>query len=187
MEDRMIILELSDKVDELEQIVALQRLNRLDAVAAEERDTEGFVTMEYSVRELQLMRGGYRHVVAKCDGAVIGYALVMLKECRVAFPFLDNMFRDAEAAVFNGMPMRENSYFVMGQICVGQAFRGTGVFRKLYETLRMQMRADFDFVVTEVSLHNARSMRAHQRVGFRDIAHENDDASEWRVIVWDWS
>ncbi|HWX00750.1 GNAT family N-acetyltransferase [Collimonas sp.] len=183
----MITLELSEKVGELEQIVALQRLNRLDAVAADERDTEGFVTMEYTVRELQLMRGGYRHVVAKSGDAVIGYALVMLTESRASFPFLETMFRDAEAAVFKGMPMRENRYFVMGQICVGQAFRGMGIFRKLYETLRMQMRADYDFVVTEVSVHNARSMRAHQRVGFREIANENADASEWRVIVWDWA
>ncbi|PFH12333.1 acetyltransferase (GNAT) family protein [Collimonas sp. PA-H2] len=183
----MITFELSCKVDELEQIVDLQRLNRLDAVAAELRGTEGFVTMEYTVDELQLMRGAYRHVLAKCDGAVIGYALVMLKECRTSFPFLDNMFRDAEAAVFNGMPMRDNAYFVMGQVCVGQAFRGQGVFRKLYETLRAQMRADFDFVVTEVSLQNPRSMRAHQRVGFRDIAEADAEPSEWRVIVWDWS
>jgi hypothetical protein len=183
----MMTFELSDKADDLEQIVELQRLNRLDAVAAELRGTEGFVTMEYTVGELQLMRGAYRHVLAKCDGVVIGYALVMLKECRASFPFLDNMFRDAEAAVFNGMPMRDNAYFVMGQVCVGQAFRGQGVFRKLYETLRTQMRADFDFVVTEVSLQNPRSMRAHQRVGFRGIAGTDAEPSEWRVIVWDWS
>lgn len=183
----MIKLELSEKVGELEQIVALQRLNRPGAVTADERDTEGFVTMEYTVRELQLMRGGYRHVVAKSDDAVIGYALVMLTESRASFPFLETMFRDAEAAVFNDKPMRENSYFVMGQICVGREFRGMGVFRKLYETLRMQMHADFDFVVTEVSVHNARSMRAHQRVGFREITNVHADASEWRVIVWDWS
>ncbi|AMP05083.1 GNAT family N-acetyltransferase [Collimonas pratensis] len=183
----MITLELSDKVNELEQIVALQRLNRLDAVTADVRATEGFVTMEYTVRELQLMRGEYRHVVAKCDGAVIAYALVMLKDCRASFPFLDTMFRDAETAVFKGMQLREKSYFFMGQICVGQAFRGQGIFRKLYQMLCMQMRADFDCVVTEVSVHNARSMRAHQRVGFKEIVNEHADATEWRVIVWDWS
>lgn len=183
----MITMELSDKLEELEQIVALQRLNRLDAVAAEVRATEGFVTMDYTVRELQLMRGGYRHVVAKCNGAVIGYALVMLKDCRASFPFLDSMFQDAETAVFEGTPLRDKNYFFMGQICVGHAFRGQGIFRKLYQTLCMQMRADFDCVVTEVSVHNARSMRAHQRAGFKEIANEHADAAEWRVIVWDWS
>nr|ADU90704.1 putative acetyltransferase [Collimonas sp. MPS11E8] len=179
--------ELSDKADELEQIVELQRVNRLDVVAADLRDTEGFVTMEYTVPELQLMRGRYRHAVAKADDAVAGYALVMLKECRGVFPFLEDMFRAAEATLSKGRPLRANSYFFMGQICVGQAFRGLGVFRKLYETLRSQMRADFDFVVTEVSVHNVRSMRAHLRVGFRDITDAGADASEWRVLAWDWS
>jgi GNAT superfamily N-acetyltransferase len=182
----MITLELSDKTRDLERIVELQRLNLLDTLTGDLRESEGFVTMKYTVQELQLMRGDYRHVVAKFDDVVIGYALVMVKECRASFPFLDDMFQHAEVAVFSGHPMQKSAYFFMGQICVDQAFRGKGIFRKLYETLRGQMRADFDFVVTEVSIKNTRSMRAHQKVGFLEITDGSGDASEWRVIAWDW-
>ncbi|MEO6917714.1 MAG: hypothetical protein ABI171_01465 [Collimonas sp.] len=59
--------------------------------------------------------------------------------------------------------------------------------RKFYETQREKMRADFDFIVTEVSVNNPRSLRAHQQVGFREIAHGGVDAVEWCVVAWDWS
>ena len=176
----MIKLELSNQVRDLERIVELQRLNRPHAVPADLWETEGFVTMEYTVEQLQQMSGPYRHVVAKFDGIVVGYALVMLKECRASFPFLDDMFGEAEAGI-------DGSYFVMGQVCVDGAFRGKGIFRKLYHALREQMRADFDCVVTEVSTRNERSMRAHQALGFKNVKDESLQTSEWRVIAWDWT
>jgi len=183
----MITFELSRTDSELVQIIDLQQRNRLDAVADEQRATEGFVTMAYTIDELRLMSGGYRHVLAKSGGLVVAYALVMLKQCRASFPFLDDMFDNAERAVFKGMPMRDSAYCFMGQVCVDQAFRGNGVFRQLYQTLREQMRADFDCVITEVSLQNLRSLRAHERVGFKQIMEGGAGASEWRVIAWDWS
>jgi predicted GNAT superfamily acetyltransferase len=76
----------------------------------------------------------------------------------------------------------------MGQICVDAAYRGQGIFRDLYHALKSQMEHDFDFVVTEVSDKNQRSVLAHQQVGFRDI---NDiplpKTDEWEIIAWDWS
>ncbi|AIY41627.1 hypothetical protein LT85_2469 [Collimonas arenae] len=182
----MITFEMSDKIGDLERIVELQQINLPDAVASDQRLTEGFVTMQYTVQELQLMCGAYRHAVAKSDGIVIGYALTMMKDCRTSFPFLDSMFDDAEAAVFDGRPLRDHPYFFMGQICVDKAFRGKGVFRRLYETLREHMRTECDFIVTEVSVNNPRSLGAHRQIGFTDIAHGGAGSTEWRVIAWDW-
>ena len=74
----MITLELTDNHGDFDRIVLLQSLNRPSVVAADKWATEGFVTMEYTAPELQQIRGRYRHVIAKSDGVVIGYALVML-------------------------------------------------------------------------------------------------------------
>lgn len=176
----MVRVELSDAAGDLEQIIALQRLNHAHMVAAESLSTEGFVTMAYTVPELQRMCGRYRHVVAKSEGQVVGYALVMLKESRQDFPFLDGVFAEAEAIAAG------RTWFVMGQVCIDHSFRGQGIFRRLYHGLREQMRADFDMVVTEVSTRNARSMGAHLGVGFRDLTKAGP-VSEWRVIGWDWN
>ena len=104
---------------------------------------------------------------------------------RAAFPFLHGMFEQIEAGTCNGKPIRDSRYVVMGQVCIGQEFRGKGIFKMLYQRLQQQMRADFDLVATEVSTRNGRSMRAHSAIGFRDI-HPDDTANEWRVIAWDW-
>lgn len=182
----MFSLELSDAVIDLERIIALQKLNHPTAVAADLWETQGFVTMEYTVQQLQIMCGQYRHVVAKHNHAVVGYALILLKEHSTSFPFLRDMFQDIEAGFYDGKPLRESRYFVMGQICVEEGFRGKGVFKKLYHQLREQMRTDFDFVITEVSTRNGKSMRAHEKLGFEDIKPEETGSSEWKVIAWDW-
>jgi GNAT superfamily N-acetyltransferase len=182
----MIRLDLSASVDDLEQIIALQKLNRTPVVAEQDWATQGFVTMEYTVQQLLEMAGGYQHIVARAGVQVIGYALVMQKECRAAFPALEDMFAHADACVVNGKPMRDTPYFVMGQVCVAQAFRGQGVFRRLYQALSGRMRADFALVVTEVSVRNVRSMRAHEKIGFRNIRPADDPAAQWRTMVWDW-
>lgn len=182
----MFILELSDAVSDLERIIELQKLNRPTAVVPDLWETQGFVTMEYTVQQLQIICGKYRHVVAKHNNAVVGYALILLKDYSSSFPFLRDMFQDIETGFCDGKPLRESRYFVMGQICIEEDFRGKGVFKQLYHQLREQMSADFDFVVTEVSTRNGKSMRAHEHLGFENIKPGETGSSEWKVIAWDW-
>jgi RimJ/RimL family protein N-acetyltransferase len=73
----------------------------------------------------------------------------------------------------------------MGQICVAKAFRGQGVFDGLYAKMRTICAGEFDFTITEVAARNTRSMRAHERVGFKTL-HQYDDTSSgetWRLIL----
>ena len=181
----MLSICLSSERTELEQIIALQRANQSSAVARDQWDSQGFVTMEYTVAQLQEMSGAYRHVLAKSDGVVVGYALVMLKQYRDAFPFLHAMFDTIEAGFHDGRALCASRYFVMGQVCIAQSHRGSGIFGQLYAKLKEQMAADFDLVLTEVSEKNGRSLRAHRQLGFRDIA-TTAAPTEWHVIAWNW-
>lgn len=172
----MIEFSLSATPDDFERIIALQRLNHADTVGTGADD--GFVSLAHTPATLAQVMGPYRHVLAKSGDTLAGYALVMLRQQSALFPLLDSMFSVADQCV------GDQPYFVMGQVCVAQAFRGQGVFDGLYDTLRTQMRPHFPLVVTEVSRLNQRSMRAHARVGFRPIG--DDPASPWQVIAWDW-
>jgi L-amino acid N-acyltransferase YncA len=183
----VISIGLSTTVADLEGILALGQRNHARSVAADLWATDGFVTMEYTVAQLQSMCGPYHHVLAWSGDAVVGYALVMLKEHWAAFPLLYDMFQKIEGGAIAGKPMRELRYFVMGQVCIDQAFRGQGMFGMLYDKLRQQMRGDFDAVITEVSDKNGRSMGAHRAVGFKNIALQDEVPSEWNVIAWDWT
>jgi hypothetical protein len=73
----------------------------------------------------------------------------------------------------------------MGQICVAEGYRGTGIFDGLYRTLANTYRSVYDFTVTEVAERNTRSRRAHGRVGFRSLYSYSDSVAGevWHVIV----
>jgi len=78
-------------------------------------------------------------------------------------------------------------FYVMGQICVAGKWRGQGVFDLLYRAHRRHLRASYDCTVTEVATRNARSMRAHARIGFTVIDRYQDATDEWALLRWDWS
>jgi hypothetical protein len=182
----MVTIELSGSQADLEGIIALQRVNHSKALSEAQRLAQGFVTMEYTVEQLRLMAGPYCHVVAKLDGKVVGYALVMLEQHRAPFTFLLPMFDTIEASRFRGKAIRDCRWFVMGQVCIAAPARGQGVFDAMYAKMREQMQTDFDLIATEVSEHNGPSLGAHARVGFCTI-ESSDPSPEWRVIAWDWT
>ena len=77
----------------------------------------------------------------------------------------------------------------MGQVCVAERYRGTGIFDGLYRTMASVYRGRYDFTMTEVAERNTRSRRAHERVGFRTL-HTYPDAAAgevWHVIVLDFA
>ena len=173
----MITFSLSEAADSA-PLLALQALNHADRVGTAAED--GFVSLAHTPATLDQVRGPYRHIVARSGAALAGYALVMLEQQRALFPLLGSMFEVADAAL-DGQP-----YFVMGQVCVAQDYRGQGVFDGLYQAMRAQMRPHFPLIVTEVAHANQRSMRAHARVGFKPLGRQDAD-SPWQVIAWDWS
>jgi ribosomal protein S18 acetylase RimI-like enzyme len=167
---------------DLEGTLALQRASRAPT-------QDGFVTVEHTLDVLRAMHALAPSVVARDPrGAVVGYALVMLREVRPLLPLLEPMFALIERlppAVLSAKP--DARWYVMGQVAVAPAYRGSGVFDALYAEHRARYRGRFDLVVTEVATRNARSMRAHQRVGFRTAVTYRDATDEWALVAWDWT
>ncbi len=74
----------------------------------------------------------------------------------------------------------------MGQICIAKVYRGQGLFEQLYNYHKEIYQPQFDLFVTEISTRNHRSLRAHEKVGFKTIHTHRDNLDEWRVVAWDW-
>jgi len=183
---QMYKMVLTDSISDFEQIIELNKLNNLTMVSKELWAKEGFLSLEFDTNQLNLIRGKYKHVVAKVNNEVVGYALVMLKEKKDILPFFDPMFETVKTAIENGH-LDESQYFVMAQICVAKKYRGQGVFRSLYDELAAQMKDNFSQVVIEVSPKNTRSMIAHAHIGFKDIMpHESTEVIlDWNVLLWE--
>ncbi len=171
---------------EVQQILDLQAQNLAASLTPEAIASQGFVTVKHDPEVLREMNRVYPSVIAKAGDALAGYCLVMPREFAPKVPILAPMFRMLDTLSWQGRSLRESRWFVMGQVCVAEAFRGQGVFDGMYRKLREVCRRDFDFVVTEVAERNTRSMRAHQRVGFETIHTYPDDTTGelWHVIAW---
>jgi hypothetical protein len=173
--------------DELKQILMLQKENLPGTNTLEVQDREGFVTVEHNLSLLRLMNSSAHQIIAKDTGRVVGYALVMRPELRSVVPVLVPMFNLLESLYYRGKLLSAQRYYVMGQICVAESHRKIGVFDALYFKHKEIYGSQYDLCVTEVSKRNVRSMKAHQRVGFKTIHTFRDATDEWNIVLWDWT
>ena len=174
---------------DVEQILALQAENHRDAVDAATAEREGFTSVRHEPAVLHAMNRAYPSAIARSGDELAGYCLMMPQAFRARVPILAPMFALLDTLAWRDEPLAGNPrWFVMGQVCVARAFRGEGVFDGIYRTLRDAYAAQFDFVVTEISQRNPRSMRAHRRVGFETLHVHHDPAADehWEMVVWDW-
>jgi hypothetical protein len=176
--------------DEVSEILELQAANHPSVLTSETMAREGFVTVRHDASVLRRMNEAAPAIIAKAGTRVVGYALVMPRSFAAAVPILRPLFDLLDTLSWNGVSLRGNPrWFVMGQICIADRYRGVGIFDGLYRTMAERYGDRFDFTVTEVAARNPRSLRAHARVGFRRL-HVYPDTStgeEWHVIALDFA
>ena len=174
----MIDVRLATAQD-LPAILHLQKINLPRALSKEEYASQGFVSADHTLEMLEEMHAIAPSIVATSGAELAGYALTMPAECRRLVPLLEPMFEAFDRT------LRGKRYYVMGQVCVAKAFRGQGVFDALYAGHARFYGSRFDCIATEISLDNTRSIRAHERVGFREIARQDDAHGRWSIVAWD--
>ncbi len=169
--------------DELHQIIKLQRDNHTSSVSPLQAREEGFVTVMHSFPLLKEMNKAAPQIIARDSERVVGYALVMLKSFSEMIPVLQPMFDKLRAVKYEQRTITDHSFYVMGQICIDRSYRGQGVFDALYQKHEEIYGGGFELCVTSVSTSNVRSMRAHERVGFRIVHTFRDAMDEWNILV----
>jgi hypothetical protein len=174
--------------DEVQQILALQALNHPSSLSPETMADQGFVTVRHEPDVLLRMNTAAPGIIAKAGNRVVAYALVMPRSFGDFVPILSPLFETLDRLSWRGVRLSDNPrWFVMGQICVADGFRGTGIFDGLYRTMADTYRDRFDFTVTEVAARNTRSLRAHARAGFQTLHRYDDEITgeHWHVLVLD--
>lgn len=171
----------------LRKILRLQAQNLRQNLTAAQQVAQGFVTFRYDLGLLREMNDALPHVVALAGDELAGYALSTTEAICRKNDLLRPLVERLDTMALDGRPFPEIPYYVIGQVCVAEAFRGQGVFDGLYQTHRARYAGRFDAVVTEISVHNTRSMAAHRRVGFRIIDELPDGPDHWALVVWDYT
>jgi len=162
---------------ELEEILVLQKRNLPDRLTKQEIEKEGFVTISHTLDLLERMNTKCPHIIAKGNGRVIGYALCMHPDFSEEIPIIQPMFRKIRSIL-----SEDESFIVMGQICIDKEYRGQGIFKGLYSTMRETVSENFNYIITEVDSTNLRSLNAHYAVGFTLLKTYSADKKDWKLI-----
>jgi hypothetical protein len=176
--------------DEVRQILDLQAANLAAVLTPDAIANQGFVTVRHDLDVLERMNATAPGILAKDGDQVVGYALVMPRAFASEVPILEPLFQLLEALPWKGVLLRDlTRWFVMGQICIAEGYRGRGIFDGLYHTMAAVYRDRYDFTVTEVAARNTRSLRAHARAGFQTLQVYPDATTgeRWHVIALDFT
>ena len=172
---------------DFEQILELQRQNLYTLISKEDQEKQGFVFAEHTIELLETLAIDLPQVIAIHHGKVIGYNLSMSASMKEVLPSITPMFHAFETCNFNNKPLKDFRYIVGGQVCVDKDFRGHGLLGQLYcETKRLVSR-DYEACVTEISVRNSISLKAHQKLGFEVIGTYHDGIEQWNIVAWDFN
>ena len=174
--------------DDVRGILALQQKNLKKNLTSEQIKSQGFLTVEHKFSVLKAMNDAHPSVIVKDGDMVVAYCLAMLPQFRNDVPELIALFDTIDKIDYESQTLKDFKYVVMGQVCVGEGYRGMGFFDGMYQKLREELSAKFELCVTDISTNNSRSLKAHARVGFIPVKDFHDAilGEVWRVVVWNW-
>lgn len=168
----------------LSGILKLQAENHKYSVPADIKAKEGFVTVKHTLDQIKSLLAHAPQIIAvNEDDRVVGYALVMVKALKDEIPILRPLFEQIDQLSYQDKLLKEEKWYVMGQVCIAKDYRRQGVFRKLYEAHRKLLKDQFDFCITDISASNTRSIESHLAVGFEVIHRFVDEVDEWIVVL----
>jgi hypothetical protein len=170
---------------DFEQLLQLQKENLLHNLSEQLLSDQGFVFAEHTTPVLKHMATHLPQVIALNNNLVIGYNLAMSSEMKNELPSLAPMFNEFDKCTYKGKLLTEYKFIVGGQVCVDKNFRGLGMMSKLYHETINRLPGDYQLCVTEISTRNIKSLKSHQKMGFKIIATYNDGRELWNIVVWE--
>jgi hypothetical protein len=172
---------------DIRQIIDLQQLNLPQNLSAEQKTSQGFVTVVHSFATLKKMNNAEPSIVAKDGEEVIGYLLAMTTLARHDIPVLVPMFQAFDEVLYDGRKISSFKYLVVGQVCIAAGYRGRGILDDCYGAYKKHFENTYDFAITEIHTANRRSISAHARIGFKLIHTYTDPHGDtWEIVIWDW-
>jgi len=180
----MIHIKTAETKEEIQGILSLQEQNFKINLTPNEIEREGFVTVNHDLETLQLMNSYEPQIIAVEHGIVVGYALVMTRQLEDKIPVLQPMFQKLNELSFESKLISKSRFYIMGQVCIAKAYRGKGLFAELYNKHKTEFSNRYDYCITEVSDSNPRSMKAHLKIGFKNIHSFTDDTDTWNILLW---
>src|SRR4051794_22291035 len=145
----------------------------LDLQAENLPERGGVLSVRLSFEWFDTARAEMPLIVASHDGRVVGYLVASSVKSQAHIPIVQGMLR-----AYPGDP---DSY-IYGPICVAANERGQGLPTRMFAAQRARMggRPCFTFIRRD----NTVSLRAHAKIGFREVAGYSHDGIAQVILAY---
>ena len=179
-----INLKLASTESELIQIKKLQNQNLRENLSINKSIEEGFLTAKYTLSYLKEINQKSPAIILK-QKRVIGYALAVTAGVAKNHLLLNSLFTIFNKQIYNNQLIGDQSYIVVGQLCIDENYRGMGYVEKLYSLFR-ETYSSYRYCITAIDSKNNRSKKAHERCGFKKIGNLKLNKSPGDIVIWEW-
>jgi hypothetical protein len=170
-------------------IAALLKANLRRNFSLDMQNSNGFLSIEYELDFLRRINQLAPSIIAKdSTSKLVGYSLVVLPEIASEVPELNELVSLISTLEYKGKSLRNYTYYIMGQVCIADGFRGQKIFDQMYDKHRELYADRYQLLISDISSANVRSLRAHARVGF-ELVHSVKNlisGETWNTVVWNW-
>ena len=177
----MGIIVCQATVADIEGVMALLKATHVSNLSEEERK-EGFVTTNITDEQLvRLIEDEDGVTIAKDTstangGKIVAFAFAASWGYWQAWPLFQHMIGMLPQTIYSGEAMSVENSYQYGPVCVDKAYRGKGIFERVFFASLAVMEKRFPFMLTFVNKVNPRSHAAHTRKALLD---EVGDGFEW--------
>lgn len=177
-------IKLASSEPELIEIKNLQNKNLKENISIKEKQSEGFLTANYTLEFLKKLNNKTPAIIIKNE-KVVGYAIAASKEVAKEHKLLNNLVYNFDKQLIDGNLLSNQSYIVVGQLCIEKKYRGFDYVKKLYSFFK-DTYSTYRYCVTAVDIKNVRSLKAHKKCGFIKIGELKLNNNPGDIILWDW-
>jgi hypothetical protein len=148
------------KPQDYSAILRLQSANFIGNLSPEERQ-EGFLSAEFTSRQVAEMAEDLGTTIASVDGALVAFLCAFRNEFDHGSPVVAKMLESYDRAEFAGKSLGSYQSYIYGPVCIDRAYRRRGLLRGLYEAQKRELAGRFEVGVAFVSRTNPHSLKAH--------------------------
>jgi hypothetical protein len=144
----------------------------------------GFLSVEFTREQIEEMADHVGIIVARDETGVAGYLCASACEFNRSFPLIADMMQQFNRIDYRGRSLTSYRVFIYGPVCIDRPYRGQGLLRGLYETLKQEVAGPYDVGVAFVAEDNPHSFRAHvDGLGMDRVGEFLFDAKRYHILA----
>ena len=148
--------------DDIPGISDLQEKNLFENLSESEME-DGFVTTPFTTAQLEALLVDRGIFVAVEDGEIMGYAMAASWEYCAQWPIFPYMLARLAGSSFADSVISYTNSYQYGPVCIDSELRGTDLFPRLFEEMRIEFSTRYPVGITFINQVNQRSYEAHTR------------------------